>query len=187
MSDIECDCAHRNNPSRAHQNGCPRRGVSGPAPVPAFERLMARAVPGDNGCLIWTGNLASGYAEIVTGSKRDGTRRNAGGHRVALEHRLGYPIPAGMVARHKCDNPPCVNPDHIELGTYADNSRDAIERGRSNFGSRNGIAKLTEATAAEARRMVANGTPQIDVARRMGVTHSCISQLIQGKTWRHVA
>lgn len=50
-------------------------------------------------------------------------------HRAAYESEYG-PIPPGMVVRHKCDNPPCVNPEHLEVGTQADNAKDMSVRGR---------------------------------------------------------
>ena len=54
-------------------------------------------------------------------------------HRVAWEQANGQPIPPGMVVRHACDNPPCVNPLHLQLGTHADNVRDTHERGRRQY------------------------------------------------------
>lgn len=136
-------------------------------------------------------------------------------HRVAYE-RLHGPIPAGMVVRHRCDNPPCVNPAHLELGTHADNMRDMAARGRSfrgeprralmrrvaargmahgthtrpegrPRGERNGHAKLTEATAREVRAAyAAGGTTQRELAARFGVTQMTVSDLVTRKTWAHV-
>jgi hypothetical protein len=64
-------------------------------------------------------------------------------HRVAYELVKG-PIPSGLIVRHKCDNPPCCNPRHLEVGTYADNSADCVARGRIAKGDTHGRKKITE-------------------------------------------
>ena len=79
-----------------------------------------------DGCWEWSGARSrNGYGKMAYGN---GT--TAGSHRVSYEVHRG-PIPDGLFVRHKCDNPPCINPDHLELGTPADNSRDMVERNRT--------------------------------------------------------
>lgn len=81
----------------------------------------------DAGCWEWRGaRNDSGYGDLTLG--RQGLY-NARVHRLMYE-RFIRPIPDGLIVRHKCDNPPCVNPDHLEVGTYQDNSDDMIKRGR---------------------------------------------------------
>ena len=97
----------------------------------------SRVLPGGE-CIEWTGaRSAAGYGRL-------GTKY---AHRVAYEKAHG-PIARGMVVRHRCDNPPCVNPAHLELGTQADNMRDMAVRGRASSG---------EAHARIMRRAAARG------------------------------
>lgn len=97
------------------------------------ERLWTRIRKVDSGCWEWAGyRMPKGYGQM---GRADGSRRLALTHRVAWELANG-PIPVGLVVRHRCDNPPCCNPEHLELGSVADNSRDAKERGQLARGSR---------------------------------------------------
>lgn len=81
------------------------------------------------GCWEWTDyRLPFGYGRIYDGA----TRRMLLTHRVSYELHHG-PIPDGLIVRHTCDNPPCVNPDHLELGTRVDNMQDCVQRGRNFF------------------------------------------------------
>lgn len=90
-----------------------------------FERQVMRGLP--SGCWLWTGSLtANGYGQIG----RDGGGGVTYAHRASYEMHIG-PIPDGLHVRHRCDNPPCVNPMHLELGTHADNMRDMASRGRA--------------------------------------------------------
>jgi hypothetical protein len=97
-------------------------------PKPTPEQTAARfwsKVEKGQGCWTWTaGRNADGYGWF----KISGGPKVA--HRVAWELTNG-PIPEGLIVRHRCDNPPCVNPGHLELGTHKDNRRDCSQRGRA--------------------------------------------------------
>lgn len=89
------------------------------------ERLWSRVEKMPSGCWEWQGyRMPFGYGQIGIEDHKVTTC-----HRVAWELTNG-PIPDGLLVRHKCDNPPCCNPDHLELGDDFDNMRDAVERGR---------------------------------------------------------
>ncbi len=109
-------------------------------------------------------------------------------HRVAYETWIG-PIPEGQLIRHRCDNPPCINPEHLEPGTVADNSRDMVERGRGRDqrGERHNMALVTEAQVLAIREEYATGTvSQRTLGERYGLTQIAIGCIVRGKTWRHV-
>lgn len=142
-------------------------------------------LPADEKCWEWEGAVnGSGY----------GSFRVPQLGRVTLEaHRFSYLVcngefpPDGHVVRHKCDNPICVNPYHLEPGTKADNARDMVERGRCNkrdqSGENNGASKLTSEQIEIIRRRIARGETNVRIAKDFGVTHSMISRIRRGKAW----
>jgi hypothetical protein len=108
-------------------------------------------------------------------------------------HRLSYlafkgPIPIGLYVCHKCDVRECVNPDHLYLGTAADNARDRDTRGRSGSHKRRGEnshkAKLNN---DKVRAILADDRSQSQIARDHGVTQSVISRIKNGRSWGHVS
>ncbi len=103
-------------------------------------------------------------------------------------HRFVFAITKGQTDRlvcHTCDNPPCVEEDHLFAGSVQDNSDDMVEKGRSTRGERNGTARLTEATVAAIRGAAAT-TPRRALAAKYGVVKGCIDAIVSRKTWRHV-
>nr|WP_309504257.1 HNH endonuclease [uncultured Roseovarius sp.] len=104
-----------------------------------------------------------------------------GAHRVAFKVVNGD-IPEGLFVCHKCDNPECVNPAHLFLGTAADNNKDARDKGRSKYvsGEHHPNSKLTDDQVAAIR--ASNGTG-VSLARKYGVAQSTISE-IRSYRWR---
>jgi len=117
-----------------------------------------------------------------------------------LAHRVAYSIANdlsleemdGFVVRHSCDNPGCVNPRHLILGTQAENMEDMRERKRYRLpkvrGENNGLAKLNFENVCEIRRIFKKGcriNGSMALARRYGVRRQTIYKVILGITWRH--
>lgn len=93
-------------------------------------------------------------------------------------------IPDGLVIRHGCDNPSCINPDHLSVGTQRENVMDRESRGRRDVkGEQVGTAKLTE---TDILGILASDISGADLARKYGVSPSTISLIRLGKSWRHV-
>jgi len=135
------------------------------------------------GCWEWQGATdKTGYGKFRTAD----SRRMLKAHRFAYKLLVG-PIPTGLLVLHRCDNPPCCNPEHLYVGTHAENMRDAVLTGRIRRGEDNGRARLTEENVIEARRSSKNGEGVYHIAARLGVSHTAIQQILSGKTWRHVA
>lgn len=108
-------------------------------------------------------------------------------HRLAYETWVG-PIPEGHVIRHKCDNPPCINPEHLETGTQGDNVRDRDDRGRANHARGEAVhkAKLTEAQVIEIRKRRSQGEYITALGREYGVSASTVSAIYRRLTWKHI-
>ncbi len=106
-------------------------------------------------------------------------------------HRLAYKMFNGelrddLVVRHTCDNPPCVNPEHLLIGTNKDNTQDAVSRGRMDRGSNRWSALLCEEDVPDIRQRLDAGETCISIAVLYSVDRSTISMIKRGKTWRHV-
>jgi hypothetical protein len=158
------------------------------------ERLWKRVVAADNGCREWTGHRArDGYGQISSGEGR----RLIGTH-VAAWIVTNGPVLDGLWVLHKCDNPPCVNPEHLFLGSGQDNSDDMRAKGRARGprGLVNGHGRLTAEQVAEIRRRWEPGCGRFgperrsgntaELAHEFGVTSQYVGQLARG-LWRKEA
>ena len=138
---------------------------------------------GPNSCWYWTAAKdRDGYGQF----RLNGRMEQA--HRVAYQLWVG-PIPEGLVVRHKCDNPICVHPTHLELGTQADNVRDRDERGRraATHGVENGNSKLTDDDVQDIRARYAEGGVSLRaLAKEYGVNFTHVSRIVNRKIWTHI-
>ena len=105
-------------------------------------------------------------------------------------HMFKEPIPKGLFVCHSCDQPGCVNPDHLFLGTQADNMHDAIAKGRwkpaQEVVARGEAHVLSKLTEADVRCIRASDETQVALGERYGVSHTVISNIRRYKTWRHI-
>jgi hypothetical protein len=161
------------------------RNVDKDGPIPERYPNLGR-------CWIWRGRIdKDGYGSTSLG--KSGFRA----------HRLSWIIARGGVpdcrlVLHFCDRPGCVNPDHLWIGTQADNVRDRVEKGRSAKGDNHGRrthpernakgtkvhgSKLNEQSVREIRGLFASGRSKNSIAKQFGVAHFSIRSIISRKTW----
>lgn len=159
-----------------------------------------------DGCWEWTGALSTaGYGRASVGNGRTDYA-----HRESFKMYSGADIPEGMFVCHHCDNPKCVRPDHLFLGTHGDNMRDMVRKGRNNaaqparraflagpdnpmrnpnkarVGSRHPHAKLNEAKAVAIMAEVLKGRPHLHICKDFGIARNVVHRIAAGKAWTHV-
>jgi hypothetical protein len=91
-----------------------------------------------------------------------------------------------MLVCHTCDSPPCVNPDHLFLGTHADNLADMAAKGRSCHGIKHRAAKLTEDDVRSIYDLGGAGMTLMAIADKFGITESNVHYILSGKSWRRL-
>lgn len=127
-----------------------------------------------------------GYGMIGLGGRRG---KQTSTHRLVWLIFFGE-IPPKIEVLHKCDNPPCIRPDHLFLGTQGDNNTDAKQKGRSRGGSLPGTkhpnAKMTEALVISMHEAVASGEPIRQLANRLELPYSTVWGALRGPAWKHV-
>ena len=167
-----------------------------------IERFNKRYIKKPNGCWEWTGcKKSSGYGQLSIAGKGA-----VAAHRISFEIHNG-PIPKGLFVCHKCDNPSCVNPKHLFVGTSYDNVMDCVRKGR-HAGSKNirkvmklfnwkrlrNIARgekhhraiLNKEKVLRIRRLHMKGTSFIGISRKMGVACKTIQDVCSRDTWKNV-
>jgi hypothetical protein len=141
-------------------------------------------------------NESTGCWEWMKFREHNGYGRMRVNNKTQLCHRMSYeafvgPIPDGLFVCHRCDNPPCCNPEHLFVGTNSDNQRDCVSKGRWTHpvdlrGTRHPLSKLNDDKVREIRRLCKNGISQSEVGRMFGVTQGAVWLIIHRKKWAHV-
>ena len=124
---------------------------------------------------------AKGYGRLYVGGVR------------VMAHRLAWALangadPGHQQVMHRCDNPSCVNPEHLTVGSNSDNVRDKVQKGRQHRpkGVVNPAAKLDAETVMRIRRLRTNGKSLAEVAREVGVAKPTVWKVDTGRSWNHV-
>jgi hypothetical protein len=146
------------------------------------ERFLAKVCrDAASGCWLWQGMVTpDGYGVAFIAGKRQAAHR-------AAWMLFCSPIPAAMAVCHKCDVRACVNPDHLFIGTAADNAQDRVNKDRTPRGERHHATKLTANQVSRIKAMLAEDRMYMsEIAREFGVSISTIAGIKQGKTWRDV-
>lgn len=153
--------------------------------VPLEERFWSKVRKG-RGCWEWQAAKAHGYGVIGKGGKGNG---------YVLAHRAAWvlahgPIPRGLLVCHRCDNPSCVRLSHLFLGTYSDNVRDMLRKGRrieyDRRSSRNPNARIDAKIVRRIRRLHACGLTQRAIGERVSTSCATVSRVLTGIAWRDV-
>ncbi len=172
--------------------------------LPRYMRIIDRFFDGigkrlPNGCIIWSGRKdRCGYGRIRIGSPAT-ELKEIGAHRVSYEYFIND-APEHMKVCHHCDNPSCINPLHLFLGTQKDNMVDMVKKGRharrGNSGGGNRKthrrgeehhqAKITKDVVKEIRQRAASGERHSDLGKEFGVCTSHISKIVVKKYWKHI-
>lgn len=138
---------------------------------------------GDNDCWPWIGGKRSGKFRYGRIKHR---------YKTILAHRFSFEINVrkllpGEAACHKCDNPECVNPNHLFAGTKSQNTLDCVAKKRNPKGEKLGMSKLRNHQIIEIRKEYERGvTRQVELAQKYGICQTAISSIILRKTWKHI-
>lgn len=144
------------------------------------QRFWNKVEKQENGCWQWIGVQDSGgYGRFIVNGKPTMA------HRYSYEYHIG-PIPEGLIVRHYvCDNRACVNPDHLKVGTKADNTRDLKNSGRMAKGAQ--LSNLTDVAVLKIRQFYRDGTPPKVLAEKFGLRPRSVTSILTGENWPHVA
>ena len=147
-----------------------------------FARFLSK-IKATDGCWDWTG----GKNRFGYGSFQLRTNKSILAHRTCWNMFNGE-IPIGVCVYHKCDNPGCVNPDHLFLGTHKENMEDKIKKGRHNCakGEKNGMSKLKNDDVVKIKEMIGLGLKNHEIVKKFGYSHLSVSRIRHNKIWKHL-
>lgn len=172
---LKCGSQFQTAQHRINRGGgkyCSQKCYETRPPKPIEKRFWSKVSKTET-CWVWTGaHGQSGHGVVSTGQK------STQASRISWELHFGT-IPNGLMICHHCDNPPCVRPDHLFLGTQKDNMKDSCVKYRQQ-------KKYTPGTIRLIRSRYANGTNTIVLAKDYGIPHYYIKRIIIRRVWKHL-
>ena len=145
------------------------------------QSMLLKRLIDSNGCWIWTGaKYKSGYGAVSYLNTSCKT------HRLSMHFWKGFDLSSNNPVCHMCDVPACFNPDHLYVGTYKQNTFDAIDRGRFCVGELHHKAKLSNNQVIDIRKMYQKGHSVADIADKFSVSRKLIRRVITRETWKHI-
>lgn len=172
-------CIDCGAPCARRAKQCKKCVRKGPQPRDVAERVWAR-IDKSGDCWEWLGAKGVGYGKMFIGSRKDGTLRNAQVTRIVWELTYG-PIPEGLFVCHRCDNRGCCRPDHLFLGTCAENLADMRKKGRGHPPTPKSKLTIDDVHAVRALLGV---EPQKKIAEQFGVSLGTIAAIACGRSWK---
>lgn len=132
-------------------------------------------------CWLWcAGKNGDGYGSFWYKG------RPMGAHIVSFEDEYGCSVPSGLCVCHTCDNPPCIRPDHLWIGTRLDNWNDMRLKGRHTHGESHAKAILNTQDIIDIRRLRSDGISAVAIAKWYGIPGVTVSPILRGEAWKHV-
>jgi len=142
--------------------------------------LMCNTVKQENGCVEWTGSVArNGYGQI----RRNGRLITV--TRLVMHFTSGFDLDSKLNVLHKCDNPKCINKDHLYTGTAKDNVNDKVSRKRHTYGHKVWKAKLSDGDIPKIFEMHKSGMGKREIARHFNIAYSSIWRILNKQAWKH--
>ena len=148
----------------------------GRPPIDVYQRIMRNITKTPKDCWEWNGfKNEAGYGMIWLDGKQSRV------HRIVLSRKLDRPLTDIEVTRHICNNPPCCNPDHLQVGTTQDNIRDMVSVNRHASGEKNGQSKLTDKQIIEIRELYGSYSLR-DLGKMFDVHYVHIARIVSNKS-----
>jgi endogenous inhibitor of DNA gyrase (YacG/DUF329 family) len=162
------------------KRGLSWKGKAEEEKIPLMKIAFFDRIEKCEGCWEWIGSKTkAGYGIISFGGNP------ISAHRLSWKLHNGY-IDSSDIVRHLCNNPICVNPEHLAIGTILDNARDRVRAGNSGKGSKNNFAVLNEEKVKEIKKLLLIGVSGAEIGRRFGVTRTCVNAIKNFRTWVHI-
>ena len=156
----------------------PRGVFERPSAEERFWKFVNKETGSD--CWFWTGYKSNTFYGSMKINKQ-----NIRAHRFSYELHYGK-IPEGLVVMHSCDQPSCVNPYHLSVGTHADNTRDKINKNRQPRGSSIFNSLITEEEVIQIKNDLNKGMKQIEISKKYQIAYHIICDIKTGRSWKHV-